>query len=283
MAEIHIHRAHHLGLAAARKIAFQWAEQVEQEFDMECVYEEGKTHDRVQFERIGVSGTLDVTQDDFELKAKLGFLLGAFKAKIEEEIVKNLDQLLAHKPAAAAKPAAAKAPAAAVAATPASAHPAAAVAAVPPPPAKTTNQPAPVPAAPAAPALAKAPVAKPAAVPAAPAAASDREIDAAVKAWASAWAARDLKTYLGSYAKDFATPGGVSRSSWEDERRKRIVGKSNISVRLSNVVISSSGNKATVKFRQDYKAGGLAVSSRKLLELARNGNRWQITREAVVD
>ena len=182
-----------------------------------------------------------------------------------------------------AVPAPAKAPAAAVAATPASAHPAAAVAAVPPPPAKTTNQPAPVPAAPAAPALAKAPVAKPAAVPAAPAAASDREIDAAVKAWASAWAARDLKTYLGSYAKDFATPGGVSRSSWEDERRKRIVGKSNISVRLSNVVISSSGNKATVKFRQDYKAGGLAVSSRKLLELARNGNRWQITREAVVD
>ena len=108
MAEIHIHRAHHLGLAAARKIAFQWAEQVEQEFDMECTYEEGKTHDRVQFERIGVSGTLDVTQDDFELKAKLGFLLGAFKAKIEEEIVKNLDQLLAHKPAPAAKPPGAK-------------------------------------------------------------------------------------------------------------------------------------------------------------------------------
>ncbi len=108
MAEIHIHRTHQLGLAAARKIAWQWAEQAEQEFDMACTYEEGKTQDRVQFERMGVSGTLDVAKDTFELKARLGFLLGAFKARIEAEIVKNLDQLLAHKPAPAAKPPTAK-------------------------------------------------------------------------------------------------------------------------------------------------------------------------------
>lgn len=95
MADLHILREHALGLAAARKIAFAWAEQVESEFDMECTYEEGKSQDTVTFTRSGVSGTLQVDKARFELNAKLGFLLGAFKDKIEAEIVKNLDTLLA--------------------------------------------------------------------------------------------------------------------------------------------------------------------------------------------
>ncbi|MGH8832372.1 MAG: polyhydroxyalkanoic acid system family protein [Polaromonas sp.] len=103
MADIHIKREHALGLAQARKIAFQWAEQVEEQFDMACTYEEGKTEDLVSFSRSGVNGTLVVTKDGFELNAKLGFLLGAFKHKIEGEIVKNLDALLAKKTAAKKK------------------------------------------------------------------------------------------------------------------------------------------------------------------------------------
>ena len=98
MADIHIHRKHTLGLAKARDIAFNWAEDVENKLDMACTYEEGKTEDCVSFTRSGVNGTLVVTKDGFELKAKLGFLVGAFKDKIEAEISKNLDALLS-KPA----------------------------------------------------------------------------------------------------------------------------------------------------------------------------------------
>ena len=105
MADIQILREHTLGLAEARKIAFKWAEQAEEKFDMECTYEEGKTEDLVSFTRSGVNGTLAVTKDSFELNAKLGFLLGAFKDTIESEIVKNLDALLAKKPAAKKTPA----------------------------------------------------------------------------------------------------------------------------------------------------------------------------------
>jgi putative polyhydroxyalkanoate system protein len=94
MADIHIHRHHALGLAKARDIAFNWAEDVEKNLDMTCTYEEGKTEDCVSFTRSGVSGTLKVTKDGFELQAKLGFLVGAFKNKIEAEISKNLDALL---------------------------------------------------------------------------------------------------------------------------------------------------------------------------------------------
>lgn len=98
MASLHIVREHHLGLAAARKIAYTWAEQVEADFGMECTYEEGKAVDVVNFARSGVHGTLQVHKERFELDAKLGFLLGAFKDRIEAEIVKNLDTLLASKP-----------------------------------------------------------------------------------------------------------------------------------------------------------------------------------------
>jgi putative polyhydroxyalkanoate system protein len=98
MADIHIHRKHALGIARAREIAFNWAEDVEKNLDMTCTYEEGKTEDCVSFTRSGVNGTLKVSKDGFELHAKLGFLVGAFKNKIEAEISKNLDALLS-KPA----------------------------------------------------------------------------------------------------------------------------------------------------------------------------------------
>ena len=97
MPDIHIKRPHALGLPAARKLAFRWAEAAEENLGMECTYEEGKTSDTVSFTRTGANGELKVTKDSFVLDARLGFLLGAFKDRIESEIVKNLDQLLAHK------------------------------------------------------------------------------------------------------------------------------------------------------------------------------------------
>jgi putative polyhydroxyalkanoate system protein len=94
VADIKITRTHDLGLPQARKVAFQWAEDCEKDLGMECVYVEGEVGDEVQFSRSGVNGTLQVTAERFELHAKLGFLVGAFKGKIEAEIEKNLDDLL---------------------------------------------------------------------------------------------------------------------------------------------------------------------------------------------
>jgi putative polyhydroxyalkanoate system protein len=106
MADIHIHRAHRLGLAKARKVAWKWAEMAERKLDMECTVIEGDDSDIVEFTRAGVDGRLVVAADSFELTAKLGFLLGVFRQRIEAEIEANLDELLADgskKPAAKAK------------------------------------------------------------------------------------------------------------------------------------------------------------------------------------
>ncbi len=94
MPDLHILRKHTLGLPKARKIAFKWAERAEKDFSMDCTYAQGKAQDEVGFSRAGVKGSLVVTAEKFELNAVLGFLLGAFKGKIEGEIVKNLDALL---------------------------------------------------------------------------------------------------------------------------------------------------------------------------------------------
>jgi putative polyhydroxyalkanoate system protein len=103
MADIHLHREHHFSHLQAREVAFAWAEQAENEFGMACTYEEGDDEDLVTFNRSGVNGTLRVCGKRFELDAKLGFLLGAFKERIEGEIVKNLDDLMAAGEAGAKK------------------------------------------------------------------------------------------------------------------------------------------------------------------------------------
>ena len=171
-------------------------------------------------------------------------------------------------------------------------------AAAPAPAVVVTQRPAPAPVpaaapAPAAPAPAPAPAAAPAASPApaavapapapAPAATSDastQAVTAAVQAWATAWSSKDMKGYLSAYDKSFDPPGRQGRAAWEKEREARIVGKSKINVKLSDMTVSVQGDKATARFRQAYSADSLNVSSRKTLDLVHNNGRWTIVRES---
>lgn len=137
-------------------------------------------------------------------------------------------------------------------------------------------------AAPAAQPVAATPPSAPAVKPAAASAdsAAEQAAQDAVLAWAKAWSAKDMAGYLGAYSKEFTPPGKQSRAAWEEDRRKRIVGKNSISVKLDNLEVSVSANKAVAKFRQQYRAGALSVSSRKTLQLLKTGDRWQITKES---
>ncbi|MEI7763666.1 MAG: tetratricopeptide repeat protein [Comamonadaceae bacterium] len=152
----------------------------------------------------------------------------------------------------------------------------AAAAAAPKPVASTTA------AAPAAQPVAATPPSAPAVKPAAASAdsAAEQAAQEAVLAWAKAWSAKDVASYLGAYSKEFTPPGKQSRAAWEEDRRKRIVGKTSISVKLDNLDVTISGNKAVAKFRQQYRAGALSVSSRKTLHLLKTGDHWQITKES---
>ena len=119
-------------------------------------------------------------------------------------------------------------------------------------------------------------------VPAVPAgsSAAAKDVETAVYAWAAAWAAKDVPKYLAAYGKNFDPPGNQSRQTWEEERRKRIVGKTSISVKLRDMTVSVKGNDATARFRQEYVANSLTANSRKTLELVKSGERWVIVKES---
>jgi tetratricopeptide (TPR) repeat protein len=193
------------------------------------------------------------------------------------------------KPAATAPATTPPSPAApAVAARPAPTPPAVVAAAPPAKPAPTPPPPvvaATPPAKPASTPAVAGPVSPPApptpaATPAAASAGSEKEVESAVRAWADAWASKDMSAYLASYSPNFDTPGSQPRKAWEEARRARIVGKSRISVKLSNLSVAVQGSKATARFKQDYSADSLNVSSRKTLDLAKVSDRWVIVKES---
>ena len=101
MAEILIQRSHTLGLEKARAIAAQWQKESESDWGMDCTYvanqtnDQGEIQDRLNFERAGASGYLEVTASQLTMKLELGFLMASFKDKIEEKITSNLEKLLA--------------------------------------------------------------------------------------------------------------------------------------------------------------------------------------------
>lgn len=112
-----------------------------------------------------------------------------------------------------------------------------------------------------------------------PTAANVAEVEAAVHAWAKAWAAKDMANYLAAYSPNFQTPGNQSRKAWEAERRARIVGKRSISVNLADLTITTQNDRATARFRQHYRADTLNVSSRKTLQLELRKGQWLIVSE----
>jgi ketosteroid isomerase-like protein len=103
----------------------------------------------------------------------------------------------------------------------------------------------------------------------------------AVQAWAEAWGRRDMNAYLAAYASDFAGQSG-SHKAWEADRRARIEPRKRISVKVEDLSVIVTGDKAAARFRQNYESDTLNAISRKTLTLAKDGSgNWRIQEESV--
>jgi tetratricopeptide (TPR) repeat protein len=100
-----------------------------------------------------------------------------------------------------------------------------------------------------------------------------------VEAWAKAWSAKNVSAYLAYYANDFKTPNGETRAEWAKGRRERINRPSSIRVKIEAPKVRVQGNRASVTFRQNYRAGEITKRTRKVLYLRQSGNSWVIERE----
>lgn len=104
--------------------------------------------------------------------------------------------------------------------------------------------------------------------------------EAAVAAWARAWAAQDADAHLAFYAGDFATPAGLSRAEWEAQRRERIMLPERISVTLSDIKSREvNPGRVSVSFKQTYQSDRLKVTSNKVIELVWRIGKWLIVEE----
>ena len=124
-----------------------------------------------------------------------------------------------------------------------------------------------------------------AATPAEPrdAASGKQDVEKAVRDWAAAWSRKDLKAYLAAYARDFQTPGGEARDTWEAERARRINRPDPIQVGVENLQVAVEGERATAKFRQHYRSGKLKTSASKAMVLVRRDGKWLIQEERVAN
>lgn len=104
-------------------------------------------------------------------------------------------------------------------------------------------------------------------------------VESAVNAWAAAWSGKNVDGYLAAYSDSFRPQDGRSRDAWAADRRKKIDGKSSITVSIEGLKVSVKGDVATVKFKQNYKADAVSDVTSKTLILKNEGGQWKITAE----
>ncbi len=134
---------------------------------------------------------------------------------------------------------------------------------------------------------------------------SVNEVAAIVDDWASAWRKKDTDKFLKFYADKFEPDNQQSRDEWIKERTKSLSTKSKVNVKLQDVQVKCDGNKAIVKFNQDYKLTSFKIkkvgnnasceicnmqripvvnyssNQNKELRFEREGNAWKIVKELV--
>lgn len=108
----------------------------------------------------------------------------------------------------------------------------------------------------------------------------EEQLKQRVQAWAAAWSAKNVESYTGFYAPAFVPEQGVSRSTWAEQRQRRLSKTGTISVVLENVAVNvKDAEHATVTFHQIYTSADYQDVSEKALNWVRVGDKWMIERE----
>lgn len=112
--------------------------------------------------------------------------------------------------------------------------------------------------------------------------AADSGVESAVQAWAQAWRSKNANAYFAAYSPAFVPEGLPNRAAWEAQRKKRLSPQQGkISLDISNLNVSRTGDAAVVTFTQKYAAKSYRdeMSKRLELQLDVSTQRWLIVRE----
>lgn len=107
-------------------------------------------------------------------------------------------------------------------------------------------------------------------------------VESAVQAWVQAWRSKNTNAYFAAYSPTFVPEGLPNRAAWEAQRKKRLSPQQGkISLDISNLNVSRTGDTAVVTFTQKYAAKSYRDEMSKCLELQLDATtqRWLIVRE----
>jgi murein L,D-transpeptidase YafK len=101
-----------------------------------------------------------------------------------------------------------------------------------------------------------------------------------VEKWRTAWASKDIETYINCYSPSFKN-GDLNRDAWRLKKDYLNKKYNYISVTLRNIAVEWTSAGATVTFQQTYKSDQLQYSGVKKLQLVNKKNHWLIENELI--
>lgn len=99
--------------------------------------------------------------------------------------------------------------------------------------------------------------------------------------WQAAWAAKEIDTYLGFYAKSF-TPVKINRNEWAADRRAKLGKAGPIQITVVEPSFELDGAVLKVTFNQEYNSSNFRDKTRKRMDWVQEGGEWRIQREVTL-
>ncbi len=111
-------------------------------------------------------------------------------------------------------------------------------------------------------------------------------VEEIVNNWKNSWEDKDLEKYFSFYVDNYTSQYFEDHILWKEDRKKRIVDKSDIDIEIENLSITFQINDdetATATFQQIYSSEQYSDSVKKEIIFQKDGNSWKITAEKLID
>ena len=108
------------------------------------------------------------------------------------------------------------------------------------------------------------------------------QVEERIHAWAQAWSAQDVTSYLSFYSSRFVPGDGVTRQTWERRRRERLETPSFVRVEVDDLEIRDEDGRLEAWFTQRYESDSFHDVVTKYLSFVREDGAWLIGVEGSV-
>ncbi len=99
-----------------------------------------------------------------------------------------------------------------------------------------------------------------------------------VEKWRHSWSAKDIKSYMNCYSKNFHS-GGLDKQGWRQKKTYLNKKYEFIQVTTNNIVVERSNKAATISFFQTYQSDLYQTNGTKTLQLIMENGKWMIAKE----